>query len=70
MTTCLQRPPVARTFNCPKGITVILCENFHKAIVINSNIGHNMKGCARIYNMMMNFNQNIIIEIQGKWEEI
>ena len=33
-------------------------------------IGHNMKGCARTYNMMMNFNQNIIIEIQGIWEEI
>ena len=33
-------------------------------------IGHNTKGCAKTYNMMMNFNQNIIIEIQGKWEEI
>ena len=33
-------------------------------------IGYNIKGCSRIYNVMMNFNQNSIIEIQEKWEEI
>ena len=33
-------------------------------------MGYNMKGCARSYNLLMNSNQNIVRETQQKWEEI
>ena len=33
-------------------------------------IGHNMKGCAKTYNLLMNFNDNIVQDTQRKWEEI
>ena len=33
-------------------------------------IGFNLKGCAKTYNLMMNFNQNIVLEVQQKWERI
>ena len=31
-------------------------------------IGYNVKGCAKTYKLLMNFNQNIISEAQQKWE--
>ena len=33
-------------------------------------IGHNTKGCAKTYNLLMNFNDNIVQDTQRKWEEI
>ena len=33
-------------------------------------IGFNMTGCAKIYNLLMDFDQNIIQQVQNKWEEI
>ena len=32
-------------------------------------IGYNTKGCAKIYNLVMNFNNNIVKETQNKWEK-
>ena len=31
-------------------------------------IGYNIKGCAKIYNLLMNCNNNVVRDIQNKWE--
>ena len=33
-------------------------------------IGYNTKGCARTYNLLMNYNNAIVTDIQANWEEI
>ena len=38
--------------------------------IILFEMGYNLKGCARTYNLSMNFNHNIILDTQQKWEEI
>ena len=32
--------------------------------------GYNVKGCAKTYNCLMNYNYNIITEVRNKWEEV
>ena len=31
-------------------------------------IGYNQKGCAKTYNLLMDYNQNIITDIKNKWD--
>ena len=33
-------------------------------------IGYNQKGCSKTYNILMEFNYNIITEVQNKWETV
>ena len=35
---------------------------------ISFKIGYNIKGFAKTYNLLMNFNNNIVKETQNKWE--
>ena len=33
-------------------------------------IGYGIKGCSKIYNTLMDFNDNVLIEVKTKWERI
>ena len=33
-------------------------------------IGYNVKGCSKIYHILMNFNDNILLDVKTKWERI